>query len=67
MTVEELFDKMTKCDLFIGKYDAENGNRHFMFGVASVMEYIANEISEETLVKFTDEFHGNMIDSENKI
>ena len=67
MSIEELFKKMQNIDLFIGKYDAKNGNEKFMYGICTVMEFIANEISEETYEKFYDKFLKNMIDSESKI
>ena len=67
MSIEELFEKMQNIDLFIGKYDAKNGNKKFMYGIGTVMEFIANEISEETYEKFYDKFLKNLIDSESKI
>ena len=67
MNIEELFEKMQKVDLFIGKYDAKHGNEKFMIGICTVMEFIAHEISEKTYEEFSDKFLKNMIDSENKI
>lgn len=32
--------------LFLGRYDAKNGNFDFMCGIGTVMEFIANEVSE---------------------
>lgn len=67
MSIEELFEKMQNVDLFIGKYDAKNGNEKFMYGICTVMEFIACEISEEIYEEFSDKFLKNMIDSESKI
>lgn len=64
MTVKELYDKMSKCNLFMGKYDAENSSKEFIHGVGTVMEYIAYHVDEETLEKFSKEFTKNMLDSE---
>lgn len=67
MSIEELFEKMQNVDLFIGKYDAKNGNENFMIGIGTVMEYIAHEISQETYEEFYDKFLKNMLDSESRI
>lgn len=32
--------------LFLGKFDAKNGNPNFMYGISTVMEFIAYECSE---------------------
>lgn len=67
MTVEELFEKMKNCNLFMGKYNAKYGKQEFMYGVGTVMEFIAYEISEETYENFSKEFTKNMLDSQAKI
>jgi len=67
MSIEELFEKMQNRSLFVGRYDAKNGDEKFMFGVCTVMEFIANEISEEVYEEFRDKFLRNMLDSENAI
>ena len=66
MTIEELFNELKTCNLFIGCYDAKHGNEHFMYGIETVMEYIASKISDETAKNFADTFFQNMIDSGNK-
>ena len=63
-TIKELVEKMSKCNLFIGKYDAKNGNENFMYGVLAVMEYLTYMVSEEYREKFSEMFFENMIDSE---
>lgn len=54
------------CGLLVGKYDAKHGNEHFMFGIATVMELIANKVSDADYNAFNDMFTQNMIDSERK-
>lgn len=61
-----VFDDLTQCNLFKGIYDAKNGNEYFMYGVATVMEYIAHGVSEEYLEKFHKEFTQNLIASKEK-
>jgi hypothetical protein len=65
--IKDLIEEMSKCGLFIGKYDARNGNENFMHGINTVMEYLAYEVSREYGDNFSDMFLKNMIDSENKI
>jgi hypothetical protein len=65
--IKELIEDMSKCGVFIGKYDAENGSENFMYGVDAVMEYLAYEVSDEYGDAFSEKFTKNMIDSENKI
>lgn len=68
MTEKEAFEfvlnELKKCDLFVGKYDAKNGNEHFMNGVACVMESIAYRAGEDIGDEFSDEFTRNLIASE---
>lgn len=64
-----VFEDMTKedgCNLFRGVYDAKNGNEHFMYGISTAMEFIANQVSEKTYEKFANEFNSNMELSEEK-
>lgn len=61
--IKELIKEMSKCNLFIGKYDAKNGNEDFMYGVLAVMEFLTYMISEEYGMKFSEMFFENMIDS----
>lgn len=53
-------------ELFKGIYDARNGKEEFMYGISTVMEYIAYEAdsSEELYNKFSDSFINNMISCE---
>ena len=61
-----VFDDLIQCNLFKGIHDAKNGNVFFMYGIATVMEYIAYGVSEECLEKFHKEFTQNLIASEEK-
>ena len=56
-----VLEDMKKCDLLCGKYDAKNGNEHFMCDVSLVMEWIATRAGDEEFCKKFDE---NLIGSE---
>lgn len=62
-----LADLMNKSPLLMGKYDAENGKESFMYGIGTVMEYIAGGTGNEDLLnKFEDMFYNNLVLSEIK-
>ena len=48
----------------VGKYDAVHGDKPFMYGVASVMEYIAYNVNGDIGHKFEELFLENMIKSQ---
>lgn len=53
--------------MFIGIYDAQHtSSRHFMYGIQTVLEYIAYNVSEDYYNKFSTEFIKNIIKSEEK-
>lgn len=54
-------------DMFRGIYDAKNGNKAFMYGIQTVMEYIAIHDSEEHYEEFSDMFTKNIVKSIDKI
>ena len=54
------------CGLMIGEYDAKNGSPQFMYGISTVMEYIAYKVSEEEGNNFSELFTKNLIKSEEK-
>ena len=54
------------CGLMIGKFDAKNGEEHFMYGISTVMEWIAYKVSDEVGDEFSDLFIKNMIESEKR-
>lgn len=64
--VAKLLGKMMDCNLFIGKYDTKHGNKTFMYGVLTVMEYIANEVDEKLADSFSRMFIENLIESDKK-
>lgn len=57
---------LCKCGLFRGRYDALNGDEHYMYGVSSVMESIAYHVSDEVGDDFSDKFIKNMLRSEER-
>ena len=54
------------CGLLVGKYDAKNGNEKYMFGVDTVMEWIAYKVSETQGDDFSELFTKNMVESQKK-
>ena len=54
------------CGLFVGEYDARNGDEKFMHGISTVMEWIAYKVSDADGDEFNDLFIKNLIKSEQK-
>ena len=54
------------CNLMIGKYDAKNGSPQFMYGISTVMEWIAYKVSEEEGNNFSELFTKNLIKKKKK-
>lgn len=71
MTEKEAFEfvlnELMQCGLFIGEYDARNGDEHFMYGIATVMESIAYRVGDDVGDAFSDLFTRNMIKSEENV
>ena len=44
-----------------------NGNKNFMYGISTVMEWIAYRVSEKQGEEFSAMFLDNMIDSQEKV
>ena len=64
-----VFNELREIPLFRGIFDArhcEAGKEHFMYGIQTVMEVIANQISDATYEQFNEEFVTNLIKSEDK-
>lgn len=63
-----VLEDLTKCGcgLFVGQYDATNGNDKFMYGISTVMEYIAYKAGKKEYEKFQDTFFENMEKSVDK-
>lgn len=57
--LKKVVDEMKQIGIFNGTFDAKNGSWEFMNGVATVMEYLAFQVSEEYLEKFQEEFSKN--------
>ena len=63
-----VFDDLYNCSMFQGKYDAINGNLHFMSGIETVMEVIANRAYDDDFAeKFSNEFSDNMLRSRENV
>lgn len=62
---EMVFNDMTKKgpNLFQGNYDSKNGNKDFMYGILTVMEFISYVAGVED---FDNVFIKNMIKSEER-
>lgn len=59
-----VFDDLHNCPMFQGKYDTVNGNRHFMYGIETVMEAIAERGYDNGFAdNFSRDFTKNMIRS----
>lgn len=54
------------CGLLVGRYDAKNGNEKYMFGVDTVMEWIAYKVNETQGDDFSELFTKNMVESQKK-
>jgi hypothetical protein len=52
--------------LFAGNYDAVNGSPEFMFGISSLLEYLAYAVDENFGIEIDDAFIKNMLKSEEK-
>ena len=59
-----VFNDLLDCPMFKGIYDAENGNKHFMYGIETVMENIAYHVDEDYACIFAQMFIANMEKSE---
>lgn len=55
------------CGLLVGKYDAKHGKPDFMYGIQTVMEWIAYKVSETDGDYFSDMFGRNIIESKKVI
>ena len=50
-----VFEELTRNPIFKGKYDAKNGNEHFMYGVFTVMENIAQNTIDRVKLARTNQ------------
>lgn len=49
--------------LFTGNFDSKNGNKNFMYGICTVMEFIAYNASEQDWKDFEEIWFKNFIKS----
>jgi hypothetical protein len=66
MDVRALVMEMMECPMFRGEYDAKHGSESFMYGIATVMEYLAMKVDEEFYWEISDIFMKNMSKSLDK-
>ena len=57
--LKKIVENMQECGLFVGRFDAKNGNVDFMYGIETVMEYLTSLISEEYCDEYQKEFINN--------
>ena len=63
-----VFNDLRENRMFQGRYDAINGNPHFMSGIKTVMEVIACRAYDEDFAeKFSNEFCDNMLRSRENV
>lgn len=65
-TLKDIIEEMKECGMFVGRYDAKNGKSEFMYGISTVMEYLAYRVSDEYGDEFSNTFTQNLIISEQK-
>lgn len=58
--------EMMECPLFRGVYDAKHGKKSFMYGISTVMEYLAAKVGEDFYQEVLDIFIKNMAKSLDK-
>ncbi len=61
-----VYEELLKCPLFVGKYDAVHGKEDYMYGICTVMENIAINVSEETYDEYSTLWCNNMNESEER-
>lgn len=64
--IRQLVLEMMECPMFRGEYDAKNGNEDFMYGVSTVIEYLAYRVDDKFYQDVSDTFIHNMAKSEEK-
>ena len=63
-----VFNALHKNRMFLGHYDAINGNPHFMHGIETVMEVIAYRAYDDDFAeKVFNEFCDNMLRSRENV
>ena len=63
-----VFNDLRECPMFQGRYDAINGNSHFMSGIETVMEVIAYRAYDDDFAEeFSNEFTDNILRSRENV
>lgn len=65
IVLNDMMKENAPC-LFKGEYDAKNGKADYMYGINTVIEFIAYNVSDTIGNKVSDKFVNNMIKSEHK-
>ena len=65
--IRQLVLEMMECPMFRGEYDAKNGSEYFMYGIATVMEYLASCVDDTFYRSVSDGFTRNMVKSLEKV
>lgn len=65
--IRQLVSEMMECPMFRGEYDAKNGSESFMYGIATVMEYLASCVDDTFCQEVSEVFTHNMVKSQDKI
>lgn len=67
-TMRKVIETIIQRDgLFAGNYDAENGNSDFMYGISSLLEYLAYSVDADLGNEVEDIFAENMLKSEKSL
>ena len=68
VVAKEIFEQMIfDVEMFRGRYDAKNGDEHFMLGISTPLTYFAYMIDEEYGENFDAMFMKNMKKSLDKV
>ena len=65
--IRQLVLAMMECPMFRGEYDAKHGNESFMYGISTVMEYLAARVDDAFYQEVSDTFVHNMVKSQKKV
>lgn len=65
--IRQLVLEMIECPMFRGEYDAKHGNESFMYGISTVMEYLAARVDDAFYQEVSDAFICNMVKSQKKV
>lgn len=67
-TIRKVIETIIQSNgLFAGNYDAENGNSDFMYGISSLLEYLAYSVDVDLGNEVEDIFTENMLKSEKSL